>query len=105
MNWAFVELVNYIQLYYGVIGQREHYLFCSQCLPKGKQFNRYIKPKQNSNYEDWLVKIVGHHYSVSNREAEEYINLFLSTAKGRETLRYLLEQYGTEVKLLRKVFG
>lgn len=105
MNWNYVEVVNEFQQYYGEVGSRESYLFFSQVLPRGKQFNRYIKPKAEKSYEDWLVERIGSHFLVNHREAEGYLELYLATPEGRARLRELLESYGTETKLLRRVLG
>lgn len=102
MNHNFVEVVNELQQYYGSIGSRESYLFYSQLLPRGKQWTPYIKGKETT-HEDWLVELVRSHYEVGSREAEEYLELFLATEQGRDSLRALLESYGTPLKLIRKV--
>lgn len=103
MNWNYVEVVNELQQYYGEVGPREVYLFYSQILPKGRQFNRYIKANKERQYEDWLVGLVGNHFSVSHREAEEYLDIYMATVDGRQQLRALMELYGIELRLIRKL--
>ena len=103
MNMNVIEVVNEMQQYYGTLDPRSHYLFYSQLLPRGRQFNRYIKPTVGDEHEEWLVDLVRSHYQISRREAEGYVELFLATEAGRASLKELLEAYGTPLKLIRKV--
>jgi hypothetical protein len=103
MNSNYVEVVNEVQKYYGQIGDRELYLFYSQLLPKGRQFNKYIKGSKDEAYEDWLLDIVSHHHLVSKLEAQCYLNIWYRTENGRINLRQLLEGYGIEPKRLKGV--
>jgi hypothetical protein len=103
MNPDQVEVVNELQQYYGAVGDRESYLFYSQLIPKGKQWNKYIKAKKEVKYEDWLVRLVSSHYCVSSTEAKGYLDLLLASPTGKENLKSILEMYGTDPKKVRKV--
>lgn len=103
MNMDYVEVVNALQLYYGSVGPRESYLFYSDLLPRGKQWNKYVKGKKPTGYDDWLLELVAQYYEVSQSEAEAYLDLFYLTGEGKESLRNLLEKYGTDPKKIKKV--
>lgn len=99
MNFRYVPIINAIQQY-SKIPDRAHYLFFANILPKGKQFNRYIKGKKEQKYDGWLVSLVSKHYSVSMNEAREYLEIYYETAK--ESLKKLCEMYGVDPKVIKK---
>jgi hypothetical protein len=102
MNPDFLPYVNEVNKYWGQMGPREVYLFYSQLLPKGKQFNRWVKGKKTEDYEAWLTDIVSRHFSVSYDEAASYLRVYYKTDEGRQELRGLLESYGVDPKKLKK---
>ena len=99
MNPHQVPFVNELQKYN--LPSNIHYLFYSQVLPKGKQFNKYIKKTKEVKYEDWLVNIVVKHFNVSTMEAEEYLNIYY--AQNKSALKLLCQTYGIDNKTLKKV--
>lgn len=98
MNPHQIPFVNEIQKYN--IDSKTHYLFFSQILPKGKQFNKYIKKTKEVKYEEWLVDIVTNHFSVSKLEAEEYLEIYYK--QNKSSLRMLCEAYGIDSKKIKK---
>lgn len=98
MNPHQVPFVNEIQKYN--LDSKLHYLFYSQVLPKGKQFNKYIKKTKEVKYEDWLIDIVTKHFSVSVVEAEEYLEIYYK--QNKSALKMLCEAYGVDSKKLKK---
>lgn len=103
MNMDFIEIVNEFQKCWGVVKDRESYLFYSQCLPQGKQWNKYIKPKLERKHEEWVVKLVALHFEVSQIEAIDYIDLFMATTEGKARLKEIFETYGIEPRKIKKV--
>ena len=101
MNMNYVELVNEIQKY--PIENRESYLFYSQILPKGRQFNKYIKPTKTDSHEKWVLELVSNHFQVSLREAETYLEIFYMTKDGKQELREICESYGVNPKEIKKL--
>lgn len=99
MNPAYAELVNLIQLY-PEVPERTHYQFLTKVLPRGKQFNKYVKPGRKKEYANWLVDLVAKHFLVSKYEAEEYLDIYYS--KDKKGLRELCEKYGVDKKLLKQ---
>jgi len=98
MNPHQVPFVNEIQKYN--LDSKLHYLFYSQVLPKGKQFNKYIKKTKEVKYEDWLIDIITKHFSVSVVEAEEYLEIYYK--QNKSALKMLCEAYGVDSKKLKK---
>jgi len=105
MNPSYAQVVNEFQLYLNTIGPRESYLFYSQIVPRGKQFNKYIKSQKKETYDEWLVELIRRHYDVSRYEATEYLRIYFSCDENKAGLRKLLEQYGTEPKKINKVLS
>lgn len=103
MNMDFLPVVSELGRYYGCYGPRESYLFYSQILPKGRQFNKYIKPAKETKYEEWLVDTVVKYFNVSIREATGYLDIFYSSDEGKADLRSICEKFGTDPKKLKKV--
>lgn len=98
MNPHQLPIINEIQKYN--IDNETHYLFCSQLLPRGKQFNKYIKKTKDVKYEEWLVDMVTKHFNVSKSEAEEYLEIYYK--QNKSALRMLCETYGVDSKRLKK---
>lgn len=98
MNSAYLPVVNELQKY-GNIPDRCHYLFLTNILPKGKQYNKYIKSAKTEKYEKWLVELVAKHFHVSTIEAIEYIEIYY--AHNKHELREICEKYGIDKKILK----
>jgi hypothetical protein len=103
MNPDFLPYVNEVNKYWDELGPREVYLFYSQLLPKGKQYNRWIKGKKDDSYEPWLVDLISKHFGVSNDESTSYLRIYYKSDAGRKDLQLLLESYGVDSKKIKKV--
>ena len=99
MNPAHAPVVNVIQKYTN-IPERAHYLFLTHMLPKGKQYNKYIKGSKDDRYESWLIDIVVKHFNVSRTEAIQYLEIYYTSNK--EALVMLCKNYGVDSKTLKK---
>lgn len=102
MNPDFLPFVNELNKYWGQLGPRETYLFYSQCIPKGKYYNKWVKGKKDVDYDDWLIELVAKKYEVSQNEAKMYLALFYKTDDGRAELKSICESYGVDQKKLKK---
>ena len=102
MNLDQLEVVNMFQQFWEAIGPRESYLFYSQFIPYGRQFNKYIKTKKEAKISEWAVELVARYYNVSIADATDYTELMLSTVEGKEALREILEAFGTDPKKVRR---
>jgi hypothetical protein len=98
MNIHQLPLVNEIQKYN--LPPDVHYLFFCTTLPRGKQYNKYIKAAKETKYEAWLVTLVAKHYQVSEMEATDYLELYYRDDK--TGLRELCEKYGIDNKTIKK---
>lgn len=99
MNPSYAPIVNTLQKYTN-ISERAHYMFLSTMLPKGKQFNKYIKGSKDEKYESWLVDLVAKYFSVSSVEATGYLDIYYEQNRG--ALRLLCEMHGVDLKLIKK---
>jgi hypothetical protein len=101
MQPSYAPIVNAIQKYTN-IPARAHYQFLTSILPKGKQYNKYIKAAtaRGDEYEDWLIQLVVKHYEVSINTAVIYLNIYY--ASNRDELKTLCETYAVDPKLIKK---
>lgn len=99
MNPHQLPFVNEVQKY--TLPSDTHYTFFSQIIPKGRQFNKYIKSKKEASYETWMVDLVRKHYDISTTEATEYLEIYYKHNK--LALRTLCQAYGIDDKTLKKV--
>lgn len=98
MNIHQLPVVNEIQKY--TIPNEAHYLFYATMLPRGKQYNKYVKAAKETKYEDWLVDLVAKYYCVSQVEATFYLDIYYRDDK--PALRSLCEKYGVDPKVIKK---
>lgn len=98
MNIHQLPLVNEIQKY--TLPNEAHYLFLATTIPRGKQYNKYVKAVKETKYEEWLVTLVAKHYCVSEVEAMSYLDIYYRDDK--LALRSLCEKYGIDSKILKK---
>lgn len=103
MNMDYIPFVNAFQKYNGEVNNKISYLFYSQLLPRGRQFNRYIKGSKEEKYEAWAIDLIARYFGVSLREAEEYIGLWLQSKEGTEEFKQVLTAFGVEPKKIQKV--
>ena len=99
MNVHYLPVVNALQKCTSV-PDRAHYLFLTSMLPKGKQYNKYIKGEKDEKYESWLIDIVAKHYNVSKVEAIQYLEIYYTHNK--DALIMLCKSYGIDSKTLKK---
>jgi len=98
MNIHQLPLVNEIQKY--TLPNEAHYLFLATTIPRGKQYNKYVKAVKETKYEEWLIDLVAKHYCVSQVEAITYLEIYYRDDK--PALRELCEKYGIDNKILKK---
>jgi hypothetical protein len=99
MNIHQLPLVNEIQKY--SLPNEAHYLFFATTIPRGKQYNKYVKAAKETKYEEWLIALVAKHYCVSEVEAVSYLEIYYRDNKS--ALRELCERYGIDPKVIKKV--
>ena len=93
MNMDFIDIVNELQRYtIGQVSPAETYKLYFDILPKQKQFNKYIKGTKSDKYNQNLVELLSQHFLVSEKEAKEYIDIYLDT--NVEELKSIIKKYG-----------
>jgi hypothetical protein len=93
MNMDFIDIVNELQRYtIGQVSPAETYKLYFDILPKQKQFNKYIKGTKSDKYNQNLVELLSQHFLVSEKEAKEYIDIYLDT--NIEELKLIIKKYG-----------
>lgn len=102
MNAGYISVVNTFQLYLNTVGPRESYLFYSQLIPKGKQFNKYIKAQSKVKYELWLIDFIAQYYTISRRDATEYLHIYYASDTNKAELKALLEAHNTHSKFIKQ---
>jgi hypothetical protein len=103
MKMEYVDIVNELQPYVQHMEDCDVWRLYMELFPKDGRFYKYIKGKKGSDFPDFLVKLVADHFSVSRKEAENYIKIYLSTQQRKEKLIDLLNAYATDENKIKKV--
>jgi len=102
MNMDFIELINELQRYtIGQISAAETYKIYYDILPKQRQFNKYIKGKKADKFNPALVEMIAQHFSVSEKEAKEYIEIYFD--QDLNELKTIIKKYGKTDKEVEKL--
>ena len=94
MKMEWVELVNELQKYN--LKPKELYKLYTNVLPKGKQWLKYTKGRNQMAQPNWLINIVSLHEEVSKKEATEMIEMYYLTEGGMLELGQLAQKWGVE---------
>ena len=100
MKMEWVELVNELQKY--KLEPKELYKLYINILPKGKQWLKYTKGRNDMNYPNWLINIVANDMEVSKQEAKEAVDMYYLTEGGMAELGQLARKWGIEPKKIEK---
>jgi len=103
MKYEWIETIAAVQPYLQEAPPKAMYLALIDLLPKGRHFMKYMKPKGADKYEGWLVELVAKHYETSKLQAEDYLKILYSTRSGKERIKQLSEDYGTDPKIIKKL--
>ena len=101
MKSELIGLVNELQKLN--LDNKNLYTVYKETLPTGKFWFKYIKAEKSTKYESWLTDILCTYFEVSKKEVISYIELLLGTENGKLELRNILEKYGTDTKLIKKL--
>ena len=94
MKMEWVELVNELQKYN--LKPKELYKLYTNVLPKGKQWLKYTKGRNQMAHPNWLINVVSLHEEVSKKEAAEMIEMYYLTEGGMLELGQLAQKWGVE---------
>jgi hypothetical protein len=75
MNQDYVEVVNIIQKNTWQMKSEYLYNLYKDLIPKGYVFSKYIKASKKREYKPEEVEAVMKYYTVSSKDAKEYINM------------------------------
>ena len=100
MKTDWIELVNELQKYN--LQPKELYKLYTNVLPKGKQWLKYTKGRNQMEHPNWLINIVANHEEISKKEAVEYIDMLMLTEGGMLELGELSRKWGIEEKRIKK---
>jgi len=103
MKYEWVETIAAVQPYLQEVPPKAMYLAMIDLLPKGRHFMKYMKAKTADKYEGWLVELVAKHYETSKLEAEDYLKILYASRTGKERIKQLSEDYGTDPKIIKKL--
>ena len=105
MNMYWIDIVNDLQKYtMGLpLKTKDVYKLYCDLIPKKKTFLRYVKGKKDVKYADWVIDIVCKEYEISKFEAKDYLDIFYLNKDGKLNLKSIIEKYGIEPKLIKKL--
>lgn len=103
MDYNLVEVIDQLQKHSVGLKPRDYYRVLIEVVPQGRSFHKYIKATKSSDNDVELVELIASHFEVSEKEADEYVNLFKLTDSGFAELRELCAKYGKEPKEIEKL--
>ena len=99
MDW--IELVNELQKYN--LKPKELYKLYTNILPKGKQWLKYTKGRNQMEHPSWLINIVANQEKFSKREAYDMIEMLYLTEGGMLELGEICRKWGVEPKNIEEL--
>jgi len=99
MKPEWVELVNELQKYN--LEPKELYKLYTNVLPKGKQWLKYTKGRNDMNHPEWLINIVRNNDEYSRKEAIQAIDMLMLTEGGMMELGELGRKWGIEERKIK----
>ena len=100
MKMEWVELVNEFQKYN--LKPKELYKLYTNILPRGNQWLKYTKGRNQMAQPDWLINIVANHEQVSKKEAYDMVEMYMLTEGGMLELGELAQKWGVESKKIEE---
>ena len=99
MKLEWVELVNELQKYN--LEPKELYKLYTNVLPKGKQWLKYTKGRNDMNHPEWLINIVRNSDEYSRKEAIQAIDMLMLTEGGMMELGETARKWGIEERKIK----
>ena len=101
MKMEWVELVNELQKYN--LKPKELYKLYTNILPKGKQWLKYTKGRNQMEHPNWLINIVANQEQFSKREAYDMIEMLYLTEGGMLELGEICTKWGVDPKKIEEL--
>ena len=99
MNMNLVDIVNELQKYN--LKPKELYKLYTNVLPKGKQWLKYTKGRNDMSYPEWLINIFRNSNECSRKEAIDAIDMLMLTEGGMMELGELGRKWGIEERKIK----
>ena len=94
MKPEWIDLVNELQKYN--LKPKELYKLYTNVLPKGKQWLKYTKGKNDMKHPEWLINIMRNSDESSRKEAIDAIEILMLTEGGMMELGETARKWGIE---------
>ena len=101
MKMEWVELVNELQKYN--LKPKELYKLYTNILPKGKQWLKYTKGRNQMEHPNQLINIVANQEQFSKREAYDMIEMLYLTEGGMLELGEICTKWGVDPKKIEEL--
>tara|TARA_Y100001938_G_scaffold134082_1_gene194176 strand:- start:1719 stop:2168 length:450 start_codon:yes stop_codon:yes gene_type:complete len=104
MHPDIIETVDALQQYtIGPLSKKHVYQLYYDILPNASVRAKYIKGKKVNKYNKELINFLKDHYQINSREAEEYVDIFIRTNSGIQSLIDIMKIYGKTEKEIKKL--
>ena len=104
MHPDIIETVDALQQYtIGPLSKKHVYQLYYDILPNASVRAKYIKGKKVNKYNKELINFLKDHYQINSREAEEYVDIFIRTNSGIQSLIDIMKIYGKTEKEIKKM--
>lgn len=98
MNMHHIELINELQKYtIGQLSPRDVYKLYLDVLPKKKTFDKYVKAKGKSKYNDNVLEYLSTYFEVSKREVKDYLEML-----SKDEVTEIIQKFGVDKKEIKK---
>jgi hypothetical protein len=102
MNDDYLPIVNELQKYMNLT-PKLMYKVLIDIFPKRQTYDKFINGKKEGKHVEWLQELVKKDLSVSMNEAGDYLDIFMLTTEGKESLLGLCQRYSIDEKEIKKL--
>jgi len=103
MDSNIVQEMAFLYRYFDKIPSPQFYKLLISLVPKNDRWVPWVKTKIIKHSSN-LISLISKYYDISKRQANEYINIFVSTDSGLEKLTDLCLSTGLNEKEVEKLF-
>lgn len=98
MNMHHIDLINELQKYtIGQLSPRDVYKLYLDVLPKKKTFDKYVKAKGKSKYNENVLDYLSTYFEVSKREVKDYLEML-----SKDEVIQIISKFGIDKKEIKK---
>ena len=99
MEPKYINFISFVDKYaFNCLDKQMYDRLMMEVLPKKQIYFKYIKKDKSKEKDDIVIEYLSKKYEISKQQAQEY-NQFLS----KEDKQELLESFGVEEKIIKKV--